>query len=147
MCILIKKDENLCTCLLKYLKISESFLSNTCKSDEGREAPPYFVSFSNNVALGKGTVRERTMESQRGKEGEMRFVHNGSMCFSPSLSFVLSLARAQSGRGKAPAWHCPVPVLKHTHTHTRGPRTYCPANPTLTSDWENTAVTITGLRK
>lgn len=36
---------------------------------------------------------------------------------------------------------------KHTEKHTQGPRTDCPVNSSWTSDSENTAVTIIGLRK
>lgn len=87
------------------------------------------------------TVRGQTMESQWEKE-----LRKDDYAQWPSV-FAPSLTRAQSGRGKTPPWHCPVPAPTLTLSHRRGLRTHCPANSSVTSDWENTAVTITSLRK
>lgn len=53
-----------------------------------------------------------TGETEGGQNGETRYTK--TQCFSPHSV----LTRVHSGRGKTSAWHCPVPALTHTHTHS-----------------------------
>lgn len=84
---------------------------------------------------------DRQWSPSEKRSWEKTTMHNDPQC-SLRLSRVLS-----QGRGKTPPWHCPVPAPTLTLSHRRGLRTHCPANSSVTSDWENTAVTITSLRK